>query len=87
MELRSIEGRRRTREAFMGNRLPIVRLAANGLTDDAIALEMGLSRNTVLAHWKKIKQVLGARNRAHVVAAALAHGLVIMDDITLEEVT
>lgn len=83
VELMSIEGQKKARAALTGKRRTIVRMAANGLTDDHIAAEMGLSRDSVLHYWKTIKQALGTRNRAHVVAVAVALGLVKATDIRL----
>ncbi len=47
----------------------LLSLAAAGLTDKAIAREVGLSHYTVMDHMKRIRAQLGAKNRA---AAAVA---------------
>jgi transposase len=48
----------------------IIELAAQGLTDKEIAQQLGISRHTVDTHWRRVKERLGAKNRA---AAMLAH--------------
>lgn len=49
-------------------------LARKGLTSDQIALELDLSRRTVDQYIGEGGRRLGARNRAHAVAEALARG-------------
>ncbi|MFK0288304.1 response regulator transcription factor [Streptomyces sp. NPDC090499] len=49
----------------------VLQLAAHGNTDQAIAEQMGLSRNTVLGYWKALKPKLGAEDRTHAVAIAI----------------
>lgn len=57
--------------------LDIVRLAANGHTDQAIAHLLGLSLHTVRDQWRAlIKPRLGAVDRTHAVALALTAGLI-----------
>ncbi|MFE0651014.1 response regulator transcription factor [Streptomyces sp. NPDC059534] len=62
--------------------LDIVRLAANGLTDAAIAHQLGLSLHTVRDQWRwGIKPRLGAVDRTNAVALAFASGLITADDL------
>lgn len=63
--------------------LDILRLAANGLTDAAIAHLLGLSLHTVRDQWRwGIKPRLGAIDRTNAVALAFAAGLLTVADIT-----
>lgn len=50
-------------------------LAARGYTDDQIGATLGRSGNTVRFHIKSIIRKLGAVNRTHAVAIAVAEGL------------
>jgi two-component system, NarL family, response regulator len=62
--------------------LDIVRLAANGHTDQAIAHELGLSLHTVRDQWRwQIKPRLGAVDRTHAAVLATLAGLVRPEDI------
>ncbi|MFH8627797.1 response regulator transcription factor [Streptomyces vietnamensis] len=62
--------------------LDIVRLAANGHTDAAIAHQLGLSLHTVRDQWRwGIKPRLGAVDRTNAVALAFAAGLVTAADL------
>jgi DNA-binding NarL/FixJ family response regulator len=51
-------------------------LLANGLAQKQIAWEMGVTVRTVREHVVKAQEKLGARNRIHAVALALARGFV-----------
>lgn len=63
--------------------LDIVRLAANGYTDAAIARRLGLSLHTVRDQWRcGIRPRLGAVDRANAVALAFAAGILTADDLT-----
>jgi DNA-binding CsgD family transcriptional regulator len=48
----------------------IVELASQGFTDKEIAQQLGLSKNTVDTHWKRLRAKLGVPNRT---AAVMAH--------------
>ncbi|MFJ6579289.1 response regulator transcription factor [Streptomyces sp. NPDC091368] len=62
--------------------LDIIRLAANGHTDGAIAHRLGLSLHTVRDQWRwGIKPRLGAIDRTHAVALAFAAGLITAADL------
>lgn len=50
---------------------------ADGLTNAEIADELFLSVQTVNSYSKRVLAKLGARNRAHTVALAYHHGLLI----------
>src|SRR3954447_22875526 len=54
----------------------IVRRVALGETNAEIASELGISEETVKSHVRNAMSTLGARSRAHLVAKALADGLV-----------
>jgi PAS domain S-box-containing protein len=55
----------------------VVRLVAMGSTANEIADELHLAHNTVRTHVRNAMTKLGARSRAHLVALALAEGLVL----------
>ncbi|MFD6363798.1 response regulator transcription factor [Streptomyces roseolus] len=66
--------------------LDIVRLAANGYTDQAAAHHLGLSLHTVRDQWRHgIRPRLGAVDRTHAVALAFAAGLLTATDIHARE--
>jgi DNA-binding CsgD family transcriptional regulator len=48
---------------------------AEGLTDDQVALRLGLTRRTVSTHASRLKKRLGATSRAQVVGIAAALGM------------
>lgn len=52
---------------------------AEGLTDDRIAEQIGLSRQTVLTHVRAACRNLGAKNRAHAVALGFRRRLLDLD--------
>jgi len=51
--------------------LQVLRGAANGLSNEAIARELFLGENTVKSHLRRAYKKLGAHDRAHAVALAL----------------
>lgn len=54
----------------------IVQLASRGYTDPEIAAELTISEHTVREYWRyRIRPCLGADNRTHAVALAVAQGL------------
>lgn len=55
--------------------LQVLAGAANGQQNAAIGLELGINEDTVKTHMRRVFAVLGARDRAHAVAIALATGL------------
>ena len=54
----------------------VLELVAQGASNGEIALQLGISENTVKYHMKNILQKLHASNRAEVVAYALRSGLI-----------
>jgi DNA-binding CsgD family transcriptional regulator len=52
----------------------ITHLMAEGGTADAIALELGVSTETVRTHVRNVIRKLQARNRVHAIALALERG-------------
>ncbi|MDA4847041.1 response regulator transcription factor [Hoeflea poritis] len=56
--------------------IEVLRLAAEGLTDSAIAKRIGITERTVLHHVSKAKEKLECRTRPHVVATAIREGLI-----------
>lgn len=57
-------------------RMKVLILAANGLTNVEIARELWLSEDTVKSHMRLAYEVLGARDRANAVAIAIVRGLI-----------
>lgn len=64
-----------------GRQLEVVRLVANGLADEEIAVRLGRTRNTVKGHVRLVMDRLGAESRTHVVALCMAAGWVSGVDI------
>jgi len=60
----------RQRDAIM------VALAAEGMNDKAIARHIGASDVATHQRWRLIRDMLGARDRAHAVAIALSLGII-----------
>jgi PAS domain S-box-containing protein len=54
-----------------GREQQVLELAAEGLTDRAIARRLGISEATVGTYWVRVRAKLGAGTRAQLVAAAL----------------
>jgi PAS domain S-box-containing protein len=63
--------------ALTARELEIVRLVALGNTGPEIADELRITHDTVRTHARNAMTKVGARSRAHLVARALAEGLVI----------
>lgn len=57
----------------------VVRRAAHGWTDQQIADDLGLSVQTILDAWRRIRARLGTHSRTHVVAMAVAARVVNFD--------
>ncbi len=53
----------------------VIRLSADGLTSQEIAMRLGMSPRTVNQHVDNVADKLGTKNRAHTVAEAIRHGL------------
>ena len=59
----------------------VVRLAARGLNNAAIGLELFLGENTIKTHLRRASVKLGARNRAHVVALSMLQNVVTREHV------
>jgi len=64
-------------EPLSSRETEIVRLVAVGLTAREIAAELQIAHHTVRTHVRNAMEKTGARSRAHLVAKALADGLVL----------
>ena len=62
--------------------LQILDLASHGLTDDAIAKQLYLTRNTVKTHIRALLIRLDARNRTHAVRCGFELGLLTAAEVT-----
>jgi two-component system CheB/CheR fusion protein len=51
--------------------MEILLLAAEGMTDKEIAGKLGIARSTVITHWTRMRERLGASNRGHIIARAM----------------
>jgi PAS domain S-box-containing protein len=47
-------------------------LACEGLSDRQVALQLGISVETVRSHWRDIRARFGGSNRAHIIAVCIA---------------
>ena len=68
---------RHSREPLSPRETEIVRLVALGMTGREIAAELHIAHHTVRTHVRNAMLKTGARSRAHLVAKALADGLVL----------
>lgn len=59
--------------------LQILRLGAGGLTFQQAATELEISSHTMSAHWRHIRDRLGARTNLHAVAIGKDTGLIPKD--------
>jgi DNA-binding NarL/FixJ family response regulator len=64
------------REPLTNRELQILRLLAQGLSNKAIAANLGITERTVKFHVSEIISRLGASNRAHAVAVAQKTGII-----------
>lgn len=69
-----------TEPLLSARQLEVLALVARGRSTDFIAVELFLSPNTVRSHVRNILRSLGARNRPHAVAIAIAAGLIPIDE-------
>jgi DNA-binding NarL/FixJ family response regulator len=67
----------RTRNRLSPVELQVLKLIAEGLTDEGIAEELGIKRSTVETYWRRGQAKLQAQNRAHAVAIAVREGLIL----------
>lgn len=56
--------------------LEVLRIAARGCANKIIAVELGISEDTVKAHMKSILSKLGAKDRTHAVVTAVKRGII-----------
>jgi DNA-binding NarL/FixJ family response regulator len=63
-------------ESLTGRESGVLRLVADGLTNKAIGLRLGISEHTVKFHLGSAMTKLGAASRAEAVAVALRRGLI-----------
>ena len=56
--------------------IQVVSLIAQGRTEREIAEQLSISQSTVHFHAEQSRRKLGARNRAHLAALAVARGIV-----------
>jgi DNA-binding NarL/FixJ family response regulator len=71
-----------TRQRLHGRELEVLRLAAGGLTNKAIAARLVISDRTVQAHFHNILRKLGAASRTEAVLRALREGWITFDNIS-----
>jgi DNA-binding NarL/FixJ family response regulator len=69
------------------HRRNIVRLLANGHTNQQIAQKMFLSVHSIKTHLAIIQRRLGTRDRAHTVAVVLRLRILSLDDVDVPELT
>ena len=75
--------RRSTRTRMLTKReIQILRLVADGLSNDEIAARMGLSPRTVQTHIASSLRKTGTRNRAHLAVVGVREGLVPLEEST-----
>lgn len=60
-----------------------LRLAANGMTNQAIARHCGVGEETVKTRMQKLRRKLRAQDRAHAVAIGFALGLLSLEDVVV----
>ena len=63
----------------------VLALVAHGATDSEIAQQLCLSVDTVAWHVKEIRCRLDARSRAHAVALAMRHDLLLSEQLPEED--
>ena len=63
------------REGLSEREMDVLRLLPSGSSNKAIALQLGLSENTVKSHISHIFSKLGVQSRAEAVSAAMQRGL------------
>lgn len=65
-----------TDELLSLRELDVLREAARGNANKSIAVELGISEDTVKAHMKSILAKLGANDRTHAVVTAIKRGII-----------
>lgn len=74
-------GSKRRASVLPAVELEVLRLVASGLSNADIAGRLGRSEYTVAEQVKQLRGRLGARDRGHAVALAMASGLLVADDL------
>ncbi|MFI9244186.1 response regulator transcription factor [Streptomyces sp. NPDC053086] len=64
-------------------RLEVLRLAASGYSNAAIAKKLWLSEDAVKSHFRLAYEQLGARDRTHAIAICLIRGLIHPHEVEL----
>lgn len=65
-------------EALTDREAQVLELLAEGLSNKAIAVRLGISDQTIKFHVASIAGKLGARNRTEAVRLAVRHGLIVL---------
>lgn len=65
--------------------IDVLRLAANGATNQAIASALGIGKQAVLSRMQSVFRKLRVGDRAQAVAVGLRLGLLSLDDVTVPE--
>lgn len=68
------------RDSLTTREAEILSLAAAGQSDRDISASLNLSTHTINTHFRNIFKKLGARNRVHAVARAMAAGTVTLKE-------
>lgn len=76
------KSRESTGQRLHGRELEVLRLAAGGLTNRAIAAKLVISTRTVQAHFHNILRKLGATSRTEAVLRALREGWITFDSLS-----
>ncbi|MDR3474045.1 MAG: helix-turn-helix transcriptional regulator [Devosia sp.] len=69
------EGMNAHRAALTRREREVIRLSAEGMTSQQIAVQLGMSARTANQHFDNVADKLGTRNRAHTVAEVIRRGL------------
>lgn len=65
--------------ALSGRQREVLQHIATGLTNEQIAVRLGISPSTVIEYGRRLRHALDAHNRPHLVALAHQHGHLIAD--------
>ncbi|MFG2540623.1 LuxR C-terminal-related transcriptional regulator [Streptomyces sp. NPDC048511] len=71
--------------AVTAREIAVLRLAANGSTNQAIASTLGISKEAVLSRMQSAFRKLRVNDRTQAVAVALRLGLLSLDDVVVPE--
>ncbi|KAF0646294.1 hypothetical protein K701_29455 [Streptomyces fradiae ATCC 10745 = DSM 40063] len=73
------------RTGLTGRQVQVLRLAANGRTNQSIARALGVSHEAVKSQMQSILRKLRASDRTHAVAVAIRLGVLSVDDIVVPD--